>query len=589
MSKNSKLRDIVASQFPNFVQDDYPTFVAFLEAYYAYLDSQKLTRSLEYIKDIDKTLDEFIGYIRREIAPETPETNKFFLQNAKKAQLARGSEESYRLLFRFLLKKEIEMHYPSEKMLRVSGGEWEQDVSFFLKVTSGDVYRLQNQYLYINSQQNQSKYRHRHRVYVKKIQKVETTADVYEVFIAKSFYGIINIGDTVNYNNVVGVIQPTTSKVKIIQPGSGFKTGQVFEISTSSASGMLVKVTKTTPEGALKQLQIIAFGVGFSRNFFYTISKFKALTSSQVVSGNNISRTEILTDGNDAGIINVNNYHGSDYATGNYVGNVLADFYSANIPEESEQVVAKLSIELGAIAKYPGYYKSSNSLVDDDSYIQDGEYYQDFSYLIKLDEKLETYKDIVLSTIHPVGRKLFSEYRIESDFALNLEVSNPVIRIIIPQSSQTVETTERISSTTFSKALGDLTDSASFTHSVTRLFVKQLTDSINTPIDDESIVFNKYITDSVTVNDAGFDLVYRAGRLPTDEITVAENASVSVQRQATADSATTGDSINTFVVNKNLTEELILNNTGYLQLNPYSSNYNYFAEDFMSGRTTFTY
>jgi len=446
MPKFSKIADIVSSQLPNFVQDDYPTFIAFLEAYYTFLDQQKMTRNLEYIKDVDSTLDDFIGYIRREIAPEIPQNNRFFMNHAKEAQLARGSEDSYRSLFRLLLKKEIDIQYPAEKMLRASGGEWEQDTSFFMKVTAGDPFTLQNNYLYINCVKRQTA--HKHRVYVKKIQKVETTLDIYEVFITKNYYGIIDHDDEINYNGVKAVIQPTTAKVKIVKAGNGFKAGQVFNIGTSTASGLQVKVVKTTPDGGLKQLQIISFGVGFKKDFYYNLTRYQALASSQAISGLNISVNDVLTDGNDAGVLNKVNYH-SNYAEGNYVGDVLADFYSTNIPEESEQVVASILVELGGISRYPGYYKSSNSLIDDDSFIQDGEYYQDFSYVIKIDEKLDTYRDTVLSILHPVGRKLFGEYQLDSSFQLDLEISNPVIRILIPQFSESVEAVSMLDRTIY--------------------------------------------------------------------------------------------------------------------------------------------
>ena len=58
-----KLSRIVAQQLPEFIREDYPTFVAFLEAYYEYLESQN--SNLYDIRDIDKTLDNFINYLAK--------------------------------------------------------------------------------------------------------------------------------------------------------------------------------------------------------------------------------------------------------------------------------------------------------------------------------------------------------------------------------------------------------------------------------------------------------------------------------------------------------------------------------------------
>ena len=46
-----KLKDIVAYQLPEFVREEYPTFVAFVEAYYEFLDANNV--DLTQIRDIE--------------------------------------------------------------------------------------------------------------------------------------------------------------------------------------------------------------------------------------------------------------------------------------------------------------------------------------------------------------------------------------------------------------------------------------------------------------------------------------------------------------------------------------------------------
>lgn len=436
--KLTKLSDVVASQLPGFIQSDYETFVSFLQAYYKYLDQQNLTRNLEYLRDVDTTLDEFIGVLKNEIALLAPQLahDRFFLRNSKAAYVSRGSEESYRCLFRFLYNKEIQLEYPGEKMFKVSAGEWQQDTSFFLKVSAGNCADLSNNYHYITGTVNGRP--RLTRVYVKNVQKVETTNDVWEIFIAINFYGAINAGDTFNSAGVVGTVQPSTTKIKILKPGSNFKVGQVFNLSTSLASGCLVKVTKVNETGGLQRLQIISFGVGYKKDFIFNISNYLPPTDTTTTSSGVITVGDNIISQSDSGIITKQNYH-NGYVDSSYAGQVLADFYDTSVPADQEQIVAQLLVQLGAVNRYPGYYKSSNSLISDDSYIQDGEYYQDFSYIIKIDEKLDSYRDTVLSCVHPVGRKLFGNYLIESDFDLEISISNPVIRILIPQYSESIE------------------------------------------------------------------------------------------------------------------------------------------------------
>ena len=314
-----------------------------------------------------------------------------------------------------------------------------------MKVTSGDVAKLENNFIYVNHV-TEFDIPHRHRLFVKKIQRVETTTDVYECFIDRQFYGNPHPGDElIDQHGVNGYIEPTTAKITIVNAGKNFKIGQVFNINSGTASGMQAKVVRIHPEtGGLKELQIINFGMGYQKDFDFRISRFDAVRSSQLVSydesGASITQVDPLSKGYDYGYIARTDFHSGDYVVGGYSGDILGDFYYSNVPASVEQELATLHITLGALSRYPGYYKSSNSLIDEDSYIHDGEYYQDFSYLIKIDEKLDSYRDAVFSALHPVGRKLFSDYLIENQYSLTYQVSNPVIRLLIPQYSVSNET-----------------------------------------------------------------------------------------------------------------------------------------------------
>ena len=66
----------VESQLPQFVKEDHPTFIAFLEAYYEYLE--QTGKPYEFIGDlrnyfnIDKTVDDFLKYFKTQFAEDVP-------------------------------------------------------------------------------------------------------------------------------------------------------------------------------------------------------------------------------------------------------------------------------------------------------------------------------------------------------------------------------------------------------------------------------------------------------------------------------------------------------------------------------------
>ena len=113
-----KIASLVASQVPEHVREDYATFIAFLEAYYEYLETQ-IGVDLHSIRDIDTTLEAFLQHFKNEVATNIPYNvsyntvninQRFLLTHVKDQYLAKGSEASFKLLFRLLFNKEITIY-----------------------------------------------------------------------------------------------------------------------------------------------------------------------------------------------------------------------------------------------------------------------------------------------------------------------------------------------------------------------------------------------------------------------------------------------------------------------------------------------
>jgi hypothetical protein len=135
-------------QLPEFIREDYATFVKFLKAYYEFL-GQTNSRNLEDFRSIDRTLDDFVEKFKKELAAIFPTGNipneRMFLEHISDFYNARGSVESYKLLFRVLFNKDADIFYPSTQILKVSDGKWVQDKSVFVKSVSGNLFSLKGQ------------------------------------------------------------------------------------------------------------------------------------------------------------------------------------------------------------------------------------------------------------------------------------------------------------------------------------------------------------------------------------------------------------------------------------------------------------
>ena len=521
-----KLSDKVAGQLPEFIQANYPTFVAFLEAYYEYMDNQAV--DILAVKDIDDTLDDFITYFKSELATSFPydsdkDRERFLLKHVKEQYLAKGSEASYKLLFRILFGKEVYMDYPGKRMLRISDGKWKQDVSIFVRVDAGDPKDLIGKT--VDIQTSKKIYRtdivkgvttaNRITANVEQANIFDATQNIWEIFLDRNFYGDVVAGDTVKYGaSFQGQILPCTSKLKIHQPGQDFKPGQVFQIASGDGTPLWFKVLTIYDNGGLKTIDVIKFGIHYSTDFSLTVSPTSAISNKlrkKDTSGANVSNsfqltpdiigkidvisggsnytqapnvivggdgtggaahavivngvvTEIIVDNigsgytnafvtlqnkpgdttgggaqgepvlgsvydyymyestsgfNEEGYVNAGDYWDYNWSDGAYVGTIIRQFFTDSENTNTGNP-AVINVSLGAVAKYPGYYKTNDGFLDDSMFIQDSRYYQAFSYVLKIDEQLQSYASVVRTMLHPSGMAMFGEYSIQNFFDLQI-------------------------------------------------------------------------------------------------------------------------------------------------------------------------
>ena len=578
---NVTLKTLVSKQVPEFVREDNPVFVAFLEAYYEFID-QNYSVDISSIRDLDKTLEEFILYIKKEVNVFGDDDYEFIdkillLRKIKQVLVSKGSEAAYKFLFKILYDKPVTITYPWDSVLKASDGKWKQDTTMFIQVTKGNIVPLVGSRVSIISS-NRTIF-----VYIQNVRKVSTdtivsapamvinsryriltvgTTDftiygapdnnvgteftltseasgsgtavlvedpIYEVFIDKSYYGIINIGDKLNYQGVEGNILPTTTGYTIEVPGKGYAIGDLI-VGTTFANNRLItqrlKVTKVGFQGEIQGIKTINFGYGYSDDFFLYISGKKTVSSTtkikitkdsvqqfeipdgsvvdkyddfgQIINpnywvtytrsitftanGTNVNTADNtityashsfvtgdvvvytngggtsiggLTDGNTYHIIRINdnviklatsitnanakvaiditstgsgtshNLTAKPMSESSYAGTLLQQFFTETLTsEEISEDFALIKFNIGPIAKYQGYYASNDGFLSDNIYLQDSKYYQKYSYLVTIDERLQDYKTLLKSFIHPAGIALFGEYQIQNVFtaSLNAEI-----------------------------------------------------------------------------------------------------------------------------------------------------------------------
>ena len=447
-------------QIPEFIREEHAVFVNFIKAYYAFLDETQ-QRNLEDIRSIENTLDEFIIRFKKELSAIFPtnalQNERFILQRIREFYKTRGSSESFQFLFRILFNKEAEIYYPSKQILRASDGSWIQEKSLFVKQSSGNLFHLSGKIITIRTDMKNIQ------VFCPRV--VYYRENIYEVFIDRSYIEDIFIDNIVLSEDGldVGTIVPCPSKYTIVTSGSGFEIGALYHLPSESGSGSLIKITKIGTNGSIKKIQIISFGLDYESVFYAKLSNktrqafsyYTPITSFTVGSGHpsglfptsSYTTTNPYSDNTtgymDIGYMNKQDYFAYDiaytptisanqnvfYADGTYVGEIIGSFYTNNSNDSViDDTLAEIKIELGPVAIYPGYYSKSNGFISDESFIQDGKYYQLFSYVIKVEQQIESYRDIIKSLLHPAGFEMFAEYNIKNTYLVSASPLNAFIR-----------------------------------------------------------------------------------------------------------------------------------------------------------------
>lgn len=702
----TNLSAVVSRQLPEHIREDYPTFVAFVEAYYEYLQDQGVDFSA--IRDIDNTLEEFIAQFKKELAHNLPnivEDERFLLQNVKDQYLAKGSEGSYKLLFRLLFGKEVELVYPGRSMLRASDGRWNQEISLFAKVDYGNAENVVGKLVDIQTPTRILRVLIDRRQdivgEVDRIVLIDPNQQVYEFFLDKRFFGNVNPGDRIRYRDEFqATILPATQKLDVTQRGKNFRVGQVFELRSGTGTGALMKVTAVTDEGGIKYAEIIKFGIGYTANFAVSLLAANSVTSvgsltttssstlvqestyssagtgtitasssSTTVTGsgtnfgqvggpavgdelwttdstpktigviksiasttsltlvgvpsqyeNPISGTYTgsftfrnarsigslyapggiqsytfesnLTDRtlgfDEQGYVNLGDYITSEYVDGTYAGSLIREF-SLNFRNAQSNAgdPAIVQINLGALAKYPGYFETNNGFLDDSIFIQDSKYYQAFSYVLKIDERLSSYSSAVKTMLHPAGMALFGEFNITNNYDLSIALESLVKSLGIGLEDTLVATDSGITSIGFSKVASDSIDNVSDTITA-KTFGKGLNHSIDTPSDTLTQLFSKSLSTSQEVADSPITEVF-SKVLSTSYSGMLDAISSRSTDKALATSQPIAD-VHVLATDKYVSPDTLDPQTeaGYVGLNPYAGE-DFFAAEYSVGSRASTF
>jgi len=260
----AKVSSVVSRQVPEFIREDNTQFIAFLEAYYEFLE-QTEKRDLQSTRDIDDTIDSFIQYFRNEVLLHVPisalSDKRYLAKQIPEVYRSKGTIKSYEFLFRILFNETPELYFPKVDMLRVSDGKWDQAIVIRCIEISGNSFNLIGQTI------NQGT----SRATIESVIKFQIGSDtIAELTLnEKSIVGTFNTSDPVigldntNASTITLDILSVISGFTINNHGSYYRVGDPIDLLSGTGTDAQIEVTNIG-YGSIDNIIIDAPGSGYT-------------------------------------------------------------------------------------------------------------------------------------------------------------------------------------------------------------------------------------------------------------------------------------------------------------------------------------
>ena len=195
------------------------------------------------------------------------------------------------------------------------------------------------------------------------------------------------VGDTIEFNNIIG----------------GYGTGASANVTTVAANGMITEVKFVSVTGHY------IGGSGYDQSYLP-----KANVVSGTGSGANIAVTAIIGDGeNLTGFTDtIGAIQKLTIISGGVGYNTAPTLNLTSIGDGTAQ--ANVEIITG-IYTYPGRYLNDDGHVSGYNFLEDRDYYQNYSYVIRSTISIKDYRAAILQLSHPGGMKLFGEFMTDDE------------------------------------------------------------------------------------------------------------------------------------------------------------------------------
>lgn len=286
---------LVASQFPAFYQEEGDQFIAFVKAYYEWMEQSgnvlNQVRSLGDYRDIDTTPEEFIVYFKekylKNIQFDTASNKTLLVKNSLDLYRSKGTERSIDLFFKLVYGTNADVKYPAENIFRLSDGIWELPLYLEVSYSKYNIDYVGKQIIGALTGATG---------FVERYIRRRTDRGYVNLLYITNINGAFRNGEVLGINiNNVPVFDSTkrakmigsVNRVEIIDKGQEFAVGDIVSFSESErGNGGLARVSSVGSATGIVDFIFIDGGYGYTLDAESLISE-KVVSLSNVVAGAN--------------------------------------------------------------------------------------------------------------------------------------------------------------------------------------------------------------------------------------------------------------------------------------------------------------
>ena len=347
MATSRKTSTLINEQLPSFVRDEGPKFEAFIRAYYEWMEQSNnaidVSKNLLSRAELDTTPTDYFEHFRKEIFKNVPDdavVDKALLaKNIREMYYNKGSDKSYRILFRALFNEDIDVYFPGDYILRTSDGRWNEPTVLRLAgLTNEKATGLLGQLL--TNQTTGGTARVEEIVQTQEVGSTVTEATVSNVI------GAFNDGESVisditstvaDIYGLSGSLQSVSIQSGVSNLPRGFgagvfhQSGDIITFTSDAGSGANGTILTTNDKSAIN-VEIISGGSGYINNIPLTITGGTGIGATATVTSIGNNTTLSICQDSITPLANVRLNHGVRWVTGGgNTASVSANLALANI------------------------------------------------------------------------------------------------------------------------------------------------------------------------------------------------------------------------------------------------------------------